>query len=348
MNNSLVKACLYSGVDGSAAIYHSGKLGMHWHIRNYQPYSQGYHSQSGGVFVGRTGGFFKKLFNKGKEVADYYKTSGLSDLKSGAKELAGKIKSNKVVSGYADAARQLADFGKSVGKKAGIKVSDAIGNLGDGFEVIKKEFGPDLHRTVGSLKTKASSATSSIGAAFLSMYLGGPKTSGLKPVSALYGTDKIGGRTLEPINQQTSKKSDTFYTSGFEQLSPIQQRGSKRSQLWPGYGFRSTNKSVGGRERATDRFTKQREQQTILDKDPVSPYNDLLKTASGYSTNPQHVSEAKKLLNQLTDMNGNMTYDSMRAQQMRRITSGGGIYPYTMPRIRSSKSSFGEYLNGYL
>lgn len=69
MNNSLCRTTLYYSMDSSAALSHHGKLHMHWGVRHYQPYSQGYQSQNGGIYVGPQTGigrFFGGLFSKAK------------------------------------------------------------------------------------------------------------------------------------------------------------------------------------------------------------------------------------------------------------------------------------------
>ena len=133
MNNSFIKGCLYSS-SGSAVLYHSGKQGMHWHIRNYQPYDQGYHSQSGGVYVGPRKGLFGKLFSKGKGVADYYKTNGLSDLKEGFSQLKGKVKNSDTLRQLSDVGSEYARRGKEGLSRFGKKASSVAGDLYKGIK----------------------------------------------------------------------------------------------------------------------------------------------------------------------------------------------------------------------
>jgi hypothetical protein len=97
MNNYLCRTSLYYSMDSSATLSHHGILGMHWGIRRFQPYSQGYDSDNGGVYVGPKTGIGKAL-------------GGLFGKASSSAKKAG--------SGYAEAARMLGDVGRAYGQKA--------------------------------------------------------------------------------------------------------------------------------------------------------------------------------------------------------------------------------------
>lgn len=385
MNNSFIKGFLYSS-SGSAVLYHSGKQGMHWHIRNYQPYDQGYHSQSGGVYVGPHKGLFGKLFSKGKGVADYYKTNGLSDLKGGAKELASRFKN----SGYGDTIRQLSDFGKRVGKSAkdtaipflkeagselgkkakkglitgasyGIYGAQELGKMAkeqinkgksylDAFS--KTGTGQELVSRIMTVKKGAKNAldsginaATSVGASFLSMYLGGPKGRSYEEYTSPKAKTDLayGVRTLSSLGEgkvkSKSKNVNPDYESWFRSeysLSPIDQEqkywsGKTVPNMWKrsSWGSEIPHSTETGRERALDRFTKAVRSGNTYTRTSGSSYDRVMDLARDFGTTFGETPEktrAKQLLNQLTTLNGGRTIDSVNAERSRKFKN---LLPYT-------------------
>lgn len=72
---------LYSFYKDTNFIMHSGKLGMHWGYRHYQPYSAGYDAQNEGVFLGQ----LASKVTYGKNWATAFAKSLAGQAKEGAK-----------------------------------------------------------------------------------------------------------------------------------------------------------------------------------------------------------------------------------------------------------------------
>lgn len=153
-------------------LYHHGILGMHWGIRRYQPYGQGYDPEHEGKEIGLAarlaggGSSYSSMYGRGskkKSIVDAVKGFGKKASKASAEgferlNYAGERMSEGINKGYKKAKKGLIDYASTYGHD-GRKAQDAdMAELlsGSDFSTIAKfaarKFGSDAKTKVSSLK----------------------------------------------------------------------------------------------------------------------------------------------------------------------------------------------------